>query len=75
METLKRAVIKSLGRVLRQIIKDKKVRFQQMSVADILARVRAKYGKMQKDTKLTLKDFTSHPRWSGHSYFELAGYV
>ena len=56
METLKRAVIKSLGRVLRQIIKDKKVRFQQMSVADILARVRAKYGKMQKDTKLTLKE-------------------
>lgn len=56
VETLKRAVIKSLGRVIRQIIKDKKVRFQQMSVSEILARVRAKYGRMQKDTNLSLKE-------------------
>ena len=55
-ETLKRAVIKSLGRVVRQMVKDKKVRFQTMSVSTILARVRARYGKMQRDTKLSLRD-------------------
>jgi hypothetical protein len=55
-ETLKRAVIKSLGRVVRQVIKAKTVRFQQMSVATILAKVRARYGRMQKDAKLSLQD-------------------
>jgi hypothetical protein len=56
LEVLKRAVIKSLGKVVRQIVRDPKIRFQQLSVAEIMARVRARYGRMQKDTKLNLKE-------------------
>ena len=56
LEVLKRAVIKSLGRVVRQIVREPKIRFQQLSVADIIARVRARYGRMQKDTKQNLKE-------------------
>jgi hypothetical protein len=55
-EVLKRAVIKSLGRVVRQIVRQIKVRFQCMSVADIIAKVKARFGKMQPDTKLNLKE-------------------
>ncbi len=55
-ETLKRALIKSLGKVVRQVIKDKKVRFQQMSVSALVTEVRTRYGNMQRDTKLTLKE-------------------
>ena len=54
-EALKRAVIKSLGRVVRQVVQQGKTRFQQLSVFEILARVRARYGKMQKDTNSDLK--------------------
>ncbi len=50
-EALKRAVIQSLGRVVRQIVRDSKIRFQRLSVRDILARVTARYGDMQKDTE------------------------
>ena len=53
---LKRAVIKSLGRVVRQVIQDSRIRFQQMSVLDIITKVRARYGQMQKDTKLDLQE-------------------
>ena len=56
LEVLKRAVIKSLGRVVRQIVRDPKIRFQRLSVQDIIARVRARYGRMQKDTKQNLKE-------------------
>ena len=56
LEALKRAVIKSLGKVVRQIVRDPRIRFQQLSVAEIMARVRARYGRMQKDTKLNLKE-------------------
>ena len=56
LEALKRAVIKSLGRVVRQIVRDPRIRFQQLSVPDIIARVRARYGRMQKDIKQNLKD-------------------
>ena len=55
-ETLKRALIKSLGKVVRQIIKDKKVRFQQMSVSDLVTKVRTRFGNMQRDTQLTLTE-------------------
>jgi hypothetical protein len=55
-EALKRAVIKSLGRVVRQIVRAPKVRFQLMSVSDILTRVRGRFGKMQRDTKSGLKE-------------------
>ena len=55
-ETLKRAVIKSLGRVVRQIVRAPKVRFQMMSVADIMAKVRTRYGRMQRDTTSSLRE-------------------
>ena len=55
-ETLKLAIIKSLGKVVRQIIKDKRVRFQQMSVSALVTKVRTRYCNMQRDTKLTLKE-------------------
>jgi hypothetical protein len=56
LESLKRAVIKSLGRVVRQIVRDPRIRFQRLSVQDIIARARARYGRMQKDTKQNLKE-------------------
>jgi hypothetical protein len=55
-EALKRAILKSLGRVVRQIIKPKKVRFQTMTIADIMMQVRKRYGKMEKDTRANLKE-------------------
>ncbi len=54
-EALKRAVIKSLGKVVRQIIQEVRYLFQRLSVTDILARVTACYGQMQKDTRADLK--------------------
>ena len=56
VEALKRALLKSLGRVVRQIIKPKQVRFQMLTVAEIMALVRKRYGKMEKDTKNQLKE-------------------
>ena len=56
LETLKRAVIKSLGKVIRQVIKESKVRFQLMTVADMIAKVRQRYGTMEKNTKANLKE-------------------
>ena len=56
VEVLKRAIIKSLGKIVRQVVREKKVRFQRLSVADIIGRVRARYGRMQKDTKKNLKE-------------------
>jgi hypothetical protein len=55
-EALKRAVIKSLGQVVRQVIRPSKTRFQKMSVAQIIAKVRSRYGLMQKDTKANLRE-------------------
>jgi hypothetical protein len=55
-EALKRAVIKSLGQVVRQVIRPSKTRFQKMTVAEILAKVRMRYGQMQKDTKSNLRE-------------------
>jgi hypothetical protein len=55
-EALKRAVIKSLGKVVRQNIQEVRYLFQRMSVTDILARVTARYGQMQKDTRADLKE-------------------
>jgi hypothetical protein len=54
-DVLKRAVIKSLGESVREIITIKRSRFQQITVAEIIARVRARFGKLQKDTKTALK--------------------
>jgi hypothetical protein len=55
-EVLKRAVIKSLGKIVRQVVREKKVRFQRLSVAAIIGRVRERFGKMQKDTKKNLRE-------------------
>ena len=55
-EALKRAVIKSLGRTVRQMVRAPKVRFQRMSVAEIMAKVRARFGRMQRDTKTNLRE-------------------
>ena len=56
VECLKRALLKSLGRVVRQVIKPKKVRFQMLTVAEIMALVRKRYGRMEKDTKANLQE-------------------
>jgi hypothetical protein len=53
---LKCAVIKNLGAAVREIITVKTARIQQMSVAEIIAaKVRTRFGKLQKDTKTSLK--------------------
>jgi hypothetical protein len=54
-DVLKGAVIKSLGEAVREIITVKTSRFQQITVAEIIARVRTRFGKLQKDTKIALK--------------------
>jgi hypothetical protein len=56
-DVLKRAVtvIKSLGESVREIISIKTSRFQQITVAEIIERVRARFGQLQKDTKTSLK--------------------
>ncbi len=53
---LKCAVIKSLGEAVHQIITVKTSRFQQIMVAEIIARVRTRFGKLQKDTKTAVED-------------------
>jgi hypothetical protein len=50
-ETLKAAIVKSLGRVIRQIIRDPKNSFTLMTISDIMDKVRARYGRMRKTTK------------------------
>jgi len=55
-EVLKRAILKSLGRVVRQVIKESKVRFQLMTVLEIMTKVRQRYGKMEKDTRANLRE-------------------
>ncbi len=55
-DVLKRAVIKSLGAAVRDIITVKKAAgFQQMSVAEIIAKVRIRFDTLQKGTKSSLK--------------------
>jgi hypothetical protein len=56
VECLKRALLKSLGRAVRQVIKPKIVRFQMLTVAEIMALVRKRYGQMEKDTKANLQE-------------------
>ena len=55
-EALKRALLKSLGRVVRQIIKPKQIRFQSMSIFEIMVQVRKRYGTMEKSTKSNLEE-------------------
>ena len=55
-EALKTAIIKSLGKNVRQVIRDKKVRFQRLTSREIIDRVKARYGQMDKDVKAELKE-------------------
>jgi hypothetical protein len=52
--TLKRVIIKILGEVIRKIVREKKHFFQLLSIADIIQRVRARYGVMHKNIKTAL---------------------
>ena len=53
-EALKTAIVTSLGLVVRQIIQHPIDGFTLMSIRDILARVRTKYGRMRTDTRKAL---------------------
>ena len=55
-EALKTAITESLGSVVRQIVKHSVDGFTLMSIQDIMARVRARYGRMRPNTKLDLKE-------------------
>jgi hypothetical protein len=52
--SLKRAITKSLGEVVRKIVCDKSHFFQLLSIMDIIQPVRAFYGIMHKNIKTTL---------------------
>jgi hypothetical protein len=52
--SLKRAIVTSLGEVIRKIVRDKKHLFQLLSIADIILRVRARYGIMHKNINTSL---------------------
>jgi hypothetical protein len=52
--SLKRIIVKSLGEVVRKIIRDKKHFFQLLSIADIIQRVRTRYGIMHKNIRASL---------------------
>ncbi len=52
--SLKRAITKSLGEIVRKIVRDKNHFFQLLSIMDIIQRVRARYGIMHKNIKTSL---------------------
>jgi hypothetical protein len=55
-EALKQAIIKSLGRVVRQVTKSPIDGFTLMTIMDIMDKVRARYGRMQTDTRAQLDE-------------------
>ncbi len=55
-EALKAAIMKSLGRVIRQIIRDPKNGFTLMTILEIMDKVRARYGRMRRTTKNSLAE-------------------
>jgi hypothetical protein len=55
-EALKTAIVKSLGLVVRQIMQHPVEGFTLMSIRDIIAKVRTKYGRMRTDTRKSLKE-------------------
>jgi hypothetical protein len=54
-EALKTAIEISLGRVVSQVVRCPTDDFTLMSILDIMAAVRARYGLMQKDTRASLE--------------------
>ena len=55
-EALKTAIVKSLGIVVRQIIKHPETGFTEMTILDIMSKVRTRYGRMRKNTKASLEE-------------------
>ena len=55
-EALKAAIIKSLGNVIRQIVRDPTDGFTLMTVMDIVNKVRTRYGRMRKNTQKSLAE-------------------
>jgi hypothetical protein len=55
-ENLKTAIVESLGPVVRQIVKHPQHGFTLLSIQDIMARVRNRYGKMRKNTRKNLEE-------------------
>lgn len=68
-EALKNAIVKSLGLVIRQIMQHPVHGFTLMSIRDILAKVRAKYGRMRTDTRKGLNELMT-TRLSGTDNFD-----
>lgn len=55
-EALKTAIMESLGPVVRQIVKHPLHGFTLLSIQDIMASVRSRYGKMRKNTRKNLEE-------------------
>ena len=55
-EALKTAIQESLGPVVRQIVKHPQHGFTLLSIQDIMAKVRTRYGKMRKNTRKNLEE-------------------
>ncbi len=55
-EALKPAIQESLGPVVRQIVKHPQHGFTLLSIQDIMANVRTRYGKMRKNTRKNLEE-------------------
>ena len=55
-EALKQAIIKSLGRVVRNVTKSPIDGFTLMNIMQIMDKVRARYGRMQTDTRAQLDE-------------------
>ncbi len=55
-EALKTAIVKSLGIVVRQIIRHPETGFTEMTILDIMSKVRARYGRMRKTTEASLEE-------------------
>jgi hypothetical protein len=54
-----------MGRVVRQIFRDPEDSFSLMSIIEIMTAVRAKYGKMKKDTRTELAFGRQHDDTTG----------
>ncbi len=53
---LKTVIVESLGPVVRQIVKHPQHGFALLTIRDIMTKVRARYGRMQKNTKKNMEE-------------------
>jgi hypothetical protein len=65
-EALKTAIVKSLRLVVRQIIRHPETGFTDMTILDIISRVRTRYGRMRKNTKASLEERIALERINTH---------